>query len=128
MAFCGFLKSEWFWCPLAYCPHTFGAISRGHTVTLGLTLLCGGRPQGLGALAGWLASVAGAAHRALLLAEAALRGALRRETEPPRHRATAPALTVVPQGAPTYLAPLAGHPAGRRTATQVATHGGGRLG
>lgn len=51
----------------------FWAISRGHhAVTLGLTLLHGGWPQGLCALSGRLARVAGAPHRALLLAEATL--------------------------------------------------------
>lgn len=52
----------------------FWAIPRGHhhAVTLGLTLLHGRWPQSLGALSRWLASVAGAAHRALLLAEATL--------------------------------------------------------
>lgn len=74
----------------------FWAISRRHhTVTLGLTLLHGGRPQGLSAFSRWLASVAGAAHCALLLAEATLCGA---------------------------LTPLTGHPAGRRAAAQVASH------
>lgn len=54
-------------------PPTFWAIPRGHrAVTLGFTLLHGGWPQGLGALSRWLASVAGAAHCALLLAKATL--------------------------------------------------------
>lgn len=54
-------------------PHTFWAIPRGHgAVTLGLTLLHGGWPQGLSALSGRLARVAGAAYCALLLAEATL--------------------------------------------------------
>lgn len=75
----------------------FWAISRGyHAVTLGLTLLLGGRPKGLGALSRWLASVAGAAHCTLLLAKATLCGT---------------------------LTPLAGHPAGRGAAPQVASHG-----
>lgn len=77
MLTCGFSK------PGALCPigsHTFWAICRWHhTVTLGLTLLHGGWPQGLSALSGWLASVAGAAHSALLLAHAALCGTLKRE-------------------------------------------------
>lgn len=75
MPTCGFSK------PGALCPtgsHTFWAISRRHhTVTLGLTLLHGGRPQGLSALSRWLASVAGATHCALLLAEATLCGTLK---------------------------------------------------
>lgn len=51
----------------------FWAIPRGHhAVTLGLTLLHGGWPQGLSALSGRLPCVAGAPHRALLLAEATL--------------------------------------------------------
>jgi hypothetical protein len=72
---CGFSK------PSALCPvgsHTFWAISRRHhTVTLGLTLLHGGWPQGFSALSRWLAGVAGAAHCALLLAEATLCGTLK---------------------------------------------------
>lgn len=57
-------------------PQTFQAVPRGRAVTLGLALLCGGWPQGLGALARGLPSVAGTAHGALLLPEAALRRAL----------------------------------------------------
>lgn len=76
--------------------------------------------------------MAGAAHRALLLPEAALRGALwgvADEPQPsaathPATRALVPAL----QGAPAYLTPLSRHPAGRRAAAQVAAHGRRRLG
>lgn len=75
--------------------------SPGGAVTLGLTLLCGWRPQGLGALSRRLPRVAGAVHGALLLAKATLHGT---------------------------LAPLAGHPACGRASAQVAAHGGGWLG
>lgn len=70
MLTCGFSKPS----ALSPCgPPTFWAIPRGHhAVTLGLTLLHGRWPQGLGTLSRWLARVAGAAHCALLLAEATL--------------------------------------------------------
>lgn len=61
---------------LAHCP-TFGAVPGRRAVTLGLTLLCGWRPQGLGALSRRLPRVAGAVHGALLLAKATLHGTLR---------------------------------------------------
>lgn len=116
---CGFSK------PSVLCPigsHTFWAISRRHhTVTFGLTLLHGGWPQGLSALSRWLASVAGAAHRALLLAEATLCGTLK--TGVTKSSLYDPLSSPLSQRAePTYLTPLTGHPAGGRAAAQVTSH------
>lgn len=112
--------------PWAPVPHTFGAVPGGRAVALGFALLRGRGPQSLCALAGRLARVAGAAHCALLLPDAALRGALRGVAAEPRPGAPLP--SPPPPRAPAYLAPLARHPASRGTAAQVATHGGRRLG
>lgn len=107
-------------------PHTFRTVPRGCAVTLGLTLLHGRWPQGLGALPRWLASVAGAAHQALLLPEAALHRALWGILDETLHSHSCPGFH--PPGAPTYLTPLSCHPAGRGAAPQVAAHGGWWLG
>lgn len=45
-----------------------------------------------------------------------------------RRAAPPPTPALAPQGAPTYLSPIARHPASRRAAAQVAAHGGRRLG
>lgn len=64
-----------------------------------------------------------------MLPEATLCGALRRvANELPPCTSAAPALVPTLQGTPTYLTPLASHPAGGRAAAQVAAHGGRRLG
>lgn len=65
-------------------PRTFGAVPGGRAVTLGFALLRGWGPQSLCALARRLASVAGAAHRTLLLADPALCRALRGVAAEPR--------------------------------------------
>lgn len=73
--------------PWASCPHTFRAVPGGRAVTLGLALLRGWGAQGLSTLARRLACVAGAAHGALLLSEAALHRALwGTSDEPPPSR------------------------------------------
>lgn len=93
--------------PWASCPHTFGAVPGGRAVALGLALLRGWGAQGLSTLARRLACVAGAAHGALLLSEAALHRALwGTSDEPPPSR---PVLASIPQGGhlprPTPLPP-----------------------
>lgn len=107
-------------------PPTFRAVPGGRAVALGLALLCGWGAQGLGTLARRLARVAGAAHGALLLSEAALHRALWGTSDEPLPSRPCPG--VQPPGVATYLAPLPCHPAGRGAAAQVAAHGGWRLG
>lgn len=87
--------------------HTFGAVPGGRALALGFALLCGRGPQSLCALTRRLASVAGAAHRALLLPDPTLCGALRGVAAEPRRGA--PSLRPRPPGAglprPTRLSP-----------------------
>lgn len=93
-------------------------------------LLCGGWPQGLGALGARAARVAGTAHGALLL-PAALRRAL---WESPMSVSAAlpptlpPALGPRSAGRTRSPRPLAPPPSGPEGSAQAATHGGWWLG